>query len=80
MLPFPGSCASGATTADRQPNSVTTIERRLSSLSWNYAQRGNKKLDRKDRAIATVMVGIRNNHAAAALPGIRKPLTTASGL
>lgn len=46
------ACASGATTADRKLNSVTTIERRLSSLSWNYAQRGGEKLDRNDRAIA----------------------------
>jgi integrase len=43
--------------------SVATIERRLSSLAWNYAQRG-QPLDRKDRAIATVMAGIRNTHAA----------------
>jgi len=57
------ACASGAATADRKPNSVTTIERRLSSLSWNYA-RGGEKLDRKDRAIATVMAGIRHTHAA----------------
>ncbi|MFF0952903.1 site-specific integrase [Rhizobium leguminosarum] len=45
-----------------RPNSVSTIERRLSSLSWNYAQRG-LTLDRKDRHIATVMAGIRNSHA-----------------
>lgn len=48
---------------DRKPNSVSTIERRLSSLAWNYAQRG-QPLDRKDRHIATVMAGIRNRHAA----------------
>ncbi|WEX79743.1 site-specific integrase (plasmid) [Sinorhizobium numidicum] len=57
------ACASGAATADRKPNSVTTIERRLSSLSWNYAQRGTP-LDRKDRHVATVLAGIRNTHAA----------------
>jgi integrase len=45
-----------------EKKSVSTIERRLSSLSWNYAQRGHK-LDRKDRHIATVMAGIRNSHA-----------------
>ncbi|MGO4339372.1 site-specific integrase [Labrys sp. KB_33_2] len=55
------ACASGALTADRRPNSVSTIERRLSSLSWNYAQRG-QQLDRKDRHIATVLAGIRNTH------------------
>ena len=41
---------------------VATIERRLSSLTWNYAQRG-QPLDRKDRHIATVLAGIRNTHA-----------------
>ncbi len=60
------ACASGS--AIRTPvrgakaNSVSTIERRLSSLSWNYAQRG-LTLDRRDRHIATVMAGIRNSHA-----------------
>ncbi|GAA4131005.1 site-specific integrase [Aminobacter aganoensis] len=42
--------------------SVSTIERRLSSLGWNYAQRG-LSLERKHRAVATVMAGIRNSHA-----------------
>jgi integrase len=55
--------ASGPVSKDKNPNSVSTIERRLSSLSWNYAQRG-QPLDRKDRAIATVLAGIRNTHAA----------------
>ncbi len=32
--------ASGKANGDRKPNSVSTIERRLSSLSWNYTQRG----------------------------------------
>ncbi|MBL8579316.1 MAG: site-specific integrase [Mesorhizobium sp.] len=53
-----------AGTATGGKKSVSTIERRLSSLSWNFAQRGDKKLDRKDRHIATVMAGIRNKHAA----------------
>jgi len=57
------ACASGAATSNRKPNAVSTIERRLSSLSWNYTQRG-QPLDRKDRAIATVLAGIRNTHAA----------------
>ncbi|MCK9552913.1 site-specific integrase [Aquamicrobium sp.] len=57
------ACASGTVSGDRKPNLVSTIERRLSSLSWNYAQRG-LSLDRKDRHIATVMAGIRNKHAA----------------
>lgn len=55
--------ASGTATGDKKPSSVSTIERRLSSLTWNYAQRG-QPLDRQDRHIATVMAGIRNRHAA----------------
>lgn len=42
---------------------MPTIERRLSSLTWNYAQCG-QPLDRMDRHIATVMAGIRNKHGA----------------
>ncbi len=57
------ACASGKATGDKKPNTVSTIERRLSALTWNYAQRG-QPLDRKDRHIATVMAGIRNKHAA----------------
>ncbi|EPR21200.1 integrase [Agrobacterium sp. TS43] len=57
------ACASGTATADRKPSSVMTIERRLSALSWNFAQRGTP-LDRKDRHIATVLAGIRNTHAS----------------
>jgi integrase len=49
--------------ATGEKKSVATIERRLSSLTWNFAQRG-QPLDRKDRHIATVMAGIRNKHAA----------------
>ncbi|WP_333900066.1 tyrosine-type recombinase/integrase [Agrobacterium pusense] len=56
------ACASGAAERGMKANSVSTIERRLSSLSWNYAQRG-LALDRKERHIATVMAGIRNSHA-----------------
>ncbi|MBN9336136.1 tyrosine-type recombinase/integrase [Devosia sp.] len=54
------ACASGEATGSA--NAVSTIERRLSALSWNYAQRG-QALDRKDRHIATVIAGIRNVHA-----------------
>ena len=50
-----------ATGSDKK--TVPTIERRLSSLSWNFSQRG-QPLDRKDRHIATVMAGIRNKHAS----------------
>ena len=41
---------------------VSSIERRLSGLSWGYTQRG-AQLDRKDRHIATVLAGIRRKHA-----------------
>ncbi|TYR37147.1 site-specific integrase [Mesorhizobium microcysteis] len=57
------ACASGRVTGDKKPNAVSTIERRLSSLAWNYLQRG-VSIDRKDPHIATVMAGIRNKHAA----------------
>jgi len=55
------ACASGTATADRRKDSVSTIERRLSALSWNFTQRAIP-LDRKDRHIATVLAGIRNTH------------------
>jgi hypothetical protein len=40
---------------------VRTIERRLSAIAWNCAQRG-RPLDRADRHIAEVMSGIRRRH------------------
>jgi integrase len=54
----PGQCLERGA----KPNSVSTIERRLAAIGWNCTQRG-MTLDRKDRAIATVMAGIRNTHA-----------------
>jgi integrase len=57
------ACASAAAERGAKPNSVSTIERRLAAIGWNCTQRG-MVLDRKDRAIATVMTGIRNTHAA----------------
>ena len=51
------ACASGAAGA-KPKNSVRTIERRLSALMWNFAQRG-QPMDRKDRHVATVLAGIR---------------------
>ena len=58
-----------AAPSDRAPSqpasrslSVSTIERRLSGLAWNCAQRGFA-LDRKDRHIATVLAGIKRKHA-----------------
>lgn len=46
--------------------SVGTIDRRLSGLAWNYAQRG-LPLDRKNRHIATVFAGIKRKHARPAV-------------
>src|SRR5271166_5566113 len=50
------ACASGA--AGPKACSVSTIERRLSALTWSFAQRG-QPMDRKDRHVATVLAGIR---------------------
>ena len=50
------ACASGA--AGPKPCSVGAIERRLSALTWNFAQRG-ETFDRTDRHVATVLAGIR---------------------
>ncbi|TCM52605.1 site-specific recombinase XerD [Rhizobium sp. PP-F2F-G48] len=65
------ACASGSAIGTpirgAKANSVSTIERRLSSLSWNFVQRG-LTLDRKDRHIASVMAGIRNSHARPPVP------------
>jgi integrase len=66
------ACASGA--AGPSACSVRTIERRLSALSWQFAQRG-EKFDRKDRHVATVLAGIRRTQGRppeqkeAVLPG-----------
>ena len=54
------------------PLSVSTIERRLSGLSWNYQQRG-QYLDRRDRHIATVLAGIRRKHGRP--PEQKQPIT-----
>jgi integrase len=55
------ACASGAATSNRKPAAVSSIERRLSALSWHYRQLG-ERLDRGNRHIATVLDGIRNTH------------------
>ncbi|MFK4259583.1 tyrosine-type recombinase/integrase [Agrobacterium tumefaciens] len=70
------ACASGSVERGAKANAVSTIERRLSSLSWNYAQRG-LTLDRKDRHIATVLSGIRNSHAR---PPVQKEAVMAEDL
>ncbi|MEI4263179.1 tyrosine-type recombinase/integrase [Roseovarius sp. D0-M9] len=56
-----GSSPSPSPSASR-PLSVSTIERRLSGLAWNYAQRGFV-LDRSNRHIASVLAGIKRKHA-----------------
>ncbi|AUC56505.1 MULTISPECIES: tyrosine-type recombinase/integrase [Rhodobacterales] len=56
-----GSGSSPSQSASR-PLSVSTIDRRLSGLTWNYAQRGFI-LDRRNRHIATVLAGIKRKHA-----------------
>ncbi|GAA6189774.1 site-specific integrase [Litorivita sp. NS0012-18] len=56
-----GSGSSPSQSASR-PLSVSTIDRRLSGLAWNYAQRGFN-LDRRNRHIATVLSGIKRKHA-----------------
>ncbi len=70
------ACASGSVERGAKANSVSTIGRRLSSISWNYAQRG-LSLDRKDRHIATVMAGIRNTHAR---PPVQKEAVMATDI
>jgi integrase len=56
-----GSNPSPVQSASR-PLSVSTIDRRLSGLTWNYAQRGFT-LDRKNRHIGSVLSGIKRKHA-----------------
>ena len=51
-----------APTGNTPALSVSTIDRRLSGLAWNYTQRGFA-LDRKDRHIASVLSGIKRKHA-----------------
>jgi len=53
--------ASGAAGAGGGPRTVATIERRLSALAWNFAQRA-LPFDRKDRHVATVLAGVRRTH------------------
>lgn len=60
--PSPSQSAPGPQSASRSL-SVSTIERRLSALAWNYAQRGFS-LDRKNRHIATILAGIKRKHAS----------------
>jgi hypothetical protein len=47
--------------AGGKPRTVATIERRLSALAWNFAQRA-LPFDRKDRHVAIVLGGVRRTH------------------
>src|SRR5277367_655947 len=60
---YVAACASGAMTG--KPDSVATLERRISALRWHFAQRG-EKFDRADGHVATVLAGVRRTQAAAA--------------
>ena len=53
--------AAGAEGAGGKPRTVATIERRLSALAWNFAQRAHP-FDRKDPHVATVLAGVRRTH------------------
>src|ERR1700722_20782813 len=55
------ACAAAPALPGKKPGSVRTIERRLSAIAWNCAQRG-QPLDRADRHIAEVMKGIPRQH------------------
>ncbi|MER9240933.1 tyrosine-type recombinase/integrase [Mesorhizobium sp. M0633] len=56
------ACAAGGPKLGAPALSVSTIERRLSGLAWNFTQRG-QPMDRADRHISTVLAGIRRKHA-----------------
>ncbi len=55
-------CAAMASAAaGGRARTVATIERRLSALVWQFAQR-SLPFDRKDRHVATVLAGVRRTH------------------
>ncbi|MCA0847914.1 tyrosine-type recombinase/integrase [Salipiger thiooxidans] len=56
------SLAAGDDHTGKLSLAVSTIERRLSGLVWNYAQRG-LELDRRDRQIASILADLRCHHA-----------------
>lgn len=57
------ACADGSAARGRTPNAASTIERRLSAISWNYFQRGHS-LDRTNPAITAALASIRRARAA----------------
>lgn len=70
------ACASGEGRQDGRANSVATIERRLSSLTWNYAQRG-LTLSRQDQTIMSALADARSSGGP---PAPRKETLTQSDL
>jgi hypothetical protein len=70
-----GSNPSPSQSASR-PLSVSTIDRRLSGLTWNSVQRGFT-LDRKNRHIGSVLSGIKRKHAR---PPVQKEAILAEDL
>lgn len=70
------ACASGEGRKDGRANSVSTIERRLSSLTWNYARRGFA-LARLDQAISAALADARRS---AGPPAPRQERLTPSDL
>ena len=53
--------AMASAAAGGRARTVATIERRLSALVWQFAQR-SLPFDRKDRHVATVLAGVRRTH------------------
>lgn len=66
-----GACAAGDPKHGAPALSVATIERRLSGLAWNFAQRG-QPMDRVDGHIAAALAGIRKMRAKS--PRQKEPL------
>jgi hypothetical protein len=64
--PYLAALTSGAKGAGGRPRTVATIERRLSAVVWNFAQRA-LPFDRKDRHVATVLAGVRRTHGRPAV-------------
>ena len=68
--------ASGSAAPGIKAAAVSTIERKLSALAWNFQQLG-QRLDRADRHIATVLAGIRNTQGR---PPVQKEAVLADDL
>ncbi|WP_416799237.1 integrase [Ciceribacter azotifigens] len=70
------ACASGEGRKEGRANSASTIERRLSSLTWNYARRGFA-LPRQDDAITNALADARRS---AGPPAPRQEMLTPGDL